>query len=240
MLRDKVRVIKKAILLLDGVVVLVTFLFSFFIRKQIPTTFGFDIFGYRILAEEPATPINGYLILILFAVPLWCLLLYWNGVYRVWPPKTIFESARAIAKSALLVFITVSTLIFVLQLKYVSRLLIVIFIALSFFSILIEKILIFLTIQQARRNGLIIHRILVVGKGRRAVSFIRMIKSHPEWGRRILGIIDDEPGTGTVEAEGIPCIGNLNDLGGILMKEAIDEVFFVLPRSRLDYIEKRC
>ena len=50
-------------------------------------------------------------------------------------------------------------------------------------------------------------------------------------------LANDEPGRGLYRVEGISIIGNLDDISGIIKKNAIDEVVFIVPRSRLGCIE---
>jgi len=77
-----------------------------------------------------------------------------------------------------------------------------------------------------------------VGTGKRASSFINKIRNHPEWGFRIVGVIDDEPGRGINGVNGIEVIGALKDLSDILHNHVVDEVVFVVPRLRLNHIEE--
>ena len=90
-----------------------------------------------------------------------------------------------------------------------------------------------------RKRGHNYRTLLIVGRGKRTGSFIKKIEDHPEWGLKILGVLDDEPSREIVEnVNGIKVIGGLNDLPKILHKYAIDEVIFVVPRSRLSHMEK--
>ena len=109
---------------------------------------------------------------------------------------------------------------------------------LAFIAIVAEKTIIFSGLQYFRKKGFAQRRIIIVGTGKRAASFIQRIKSHPEWGFKILGAIDDEPGRGISEVAGVKVIGNLDIICEILKKEAVDEVMVVIPRSRLNFIEK--
>jgi len=77
-----------------------------------------------------------------------------------------------------------------------------------------------------------------VGTGKRAVALIHRIKNHPEWGFKILGAIEDEAGRGIARVDGVEVIGNIDNIGEILKKKAVDEVMIVVPRSRLNFIEK--
>jgi exopolysaccharide biosynthesis polyprenyl glycosylphosphotransferase len=119
-----------------------------------------------------------------------------------------------------------------------SRIFFAFFAVLSFAFILAEKTMIYAVMYSIRKRGLNRRRLLIVGTGRRAADFIHKIKGHPEWGFDILGAIDDEPGRGVERVDGVKIIGALKDIPEILHNNAIDEVVFVVPRLRLNHIEK--
>jgi exopolysaccharide biosynthesis polyprenyl glycosylphosphotransferase len=85
--------------------------------------------------------------------------------------------------------------------------------------------------------------LLIVGKGKRVAQFIDKIKNKPELGYSIYGIIDDEEypekknGHLYKKINNIPIIGYLYNLDKILSNNPIDEVIFIVPRSRLHYME---
>jgi exopolysaccharide biosynthesis polyprenyl glycosylphosphotransferase len=88
-----------------------------------------------------------------------------------------------------------------------------------------------------RRQGLNTRRLLIVGTGRRAEEFIKRVDKHPEWGFEIVGAIDDEPARGVHKVNRFDVIGTLDDIPRIFHRDAIDEVVFVVPRSRLNALQ---
>jgi len=88
-----------------------------------------------------------------------------------------------------------------------------------------------------RKRGYNYRRLLIVGTGKRAASFVKKIQYHPEWGFQILGAIDDEPYRAVEKVGNVGVIGILKNLPQIIHTYAIDEVVFVVPRSRLNYME---
>ena len=92
--------------------------------------------------------------------------------------------------------------------------------------------------RYARKQGYNFRRLLVVGTGKRAADFIEKVKNRSEWGLKILGVVCDEPGRGVKKVRGIDVIGDIKDLPLMLYGRAVDEVVFVVPRSRLNHIEK--
>ncbi|MFX0202993.1 MAG: sugar transferase, partial [Candidatus Hodarchaeota archaeon] len=178
-----------------------------------------------------------YLVLLFFTVPLWSLMLYLNGMYRPFRTKSLFEVVWTIVKSAFLTTIACSAVIFLFKLKFVSRLFFSFFIVVCVTLLLAEKLAIYFFLRYVRKRGYNFRRLIVVGTGRRAADFIDRIQSHPEWGFRIIGAIEDEPGRGIKKVKDIKVIGILDDLPKILHNHAVDEVIFVIPRLRLSHIE---
>jgi exopolysaccharide biosynthesis polyprenyl glycosylphosphotransferase len=107
----------------------------------------------------------------------------------------------------------------------------------SFLFIWLEKTAIFMSSHYVRRQGLNTRRLLVVGTGKRANDFIKRVEHHPEWGFELLGAVDDEPGRGVHQVGRLNVIGTLDDIPTIFHRDAVDEVVFVVPRSRLNALQ---
>jgi exopolysaccharide biosynthesis polyprenyl glycosylphosphotransferase len=127
---------------------------------------------------------------------------------------------------------------FLLKMRYVGRALILLFMVLTSIALTAEKIFIFSGLKYLRKKGFNQRRMVIVGTGKRAVALIHRIKNHPEWGFKILGAIEDEPGRGVAKVDGVEVIGDIDNICEILKKRAVDEVMIVVPRSRLNFIEK--
>jgi exopolysaccharide biosynthesis polyprenyl glycosylphosphotransferase len=69
------------------------------------------------------------------------------------------------------------------------------------------------------------------------LDFIRKCNLRPEWGFELLGAIDDEPSRGITRVNGLDVIGTLADIPRIFHKEGVDEVIFLVPRSRLSALQ---
>ena len=60
--------------------------------------------------------------------------------------------------------------------------------------------------------------------------------SHPYWGCKIVGLIDETDRIG-MTVEGYKVIGSFDNIARILEENVIDEVIFILPRKFLSEIE---
>ena len=222
MLKEKETVLRRFLIFVDIVVISLAFLIAYFLKG---------------ILHEPGDPLQRYAITLLLAIPLWCLTLYANGIYLSMRTRSYLEILWAIIKSAALTFLAMGTTIYFLKHSQTSRLFFILFAGFSFGLILLEKTALFMSSHYVRRQGLNTRRILVVGTGKRAQEFIKKVDGHPEWGFEILGAIDDEPGRGVHQVGRLEVIGTLEDIPLIFHKDAVGEVVFVVPRSRLNSLQ---
>lgn len=237
MLKEKDAVVRKAMILFDGFIVSIAFFLAYFLRQHFHTFYKLDLVpSTRVIADTVAS-LSDYLVVLFFAVSIWCFMLYLNGMYRSMRVRRLLEIVWIILKSSFFAILAIGTVIFLFKFAFVSRMFFVLFGMASVTFLLAEKIAVFSIMQYVRKRGLNYRSLLIVGTGRRAADFINRIQNHPEWGLKIIGAVDDEPGRGIKKVKDIKIIGTLKDISEILHKHAIDEVIFVVPRLRLNHIE---
>ncbi|HSA95796.1 MAG TPA: sugar transferase [Acidobacteriota bacterium] len=222
MLNEREAVRRRFLIVVDACVLVLAYLL----------TYLFD----RLLADT-AFPLNRHWLALAFAIPYWGLALYANGVYQSMRTRAYLEILWAIVKSAVVTFLLLGTFIFLFKLTFMSRLFFLLFMGFSFLLIGLEKTVIFMSSHYVRRQGLNTRRLLVVGTGKRAAEFTRKVDRHPEWGFEILGAIDDEPGRGIHQVGRLEVVGTLREIPKIFHRDAVDEVVFVVPRSRLNALQ---
>ncbi len=238
MLKEKDAVVRRATLLLDAILVSVAFFMAFVLRQNFHAFYKLDLIpSVKVVVDVSTLSIADYLIVLFFVVPIWCAALYLNGMYKSLRTKTIPSAILVIIRSAILTAIIFGASAFLFKLKFVSRAFFIIFLVISSALIVIEKITIFLVMRYVRKQGYNYRMLLVVGTGKRAGQFISNIKSHPEWGLRIHGVLDYELEQVGRDIEGVKVTGHLDDLPKILHNNSTDEVVFIVPRAKLTSIE---
>lgn len=237
MLKEKESVLQKVVMLLDAFLIVLAFFVAFVVRQQFHTFSNFNIFPSSVVIPRAAASMSDYLVVLFLVVPAWCLILQFNGMYRSMRARHLHELIWIISKSLFSLVLTFGAIVFLFKLQNVSRLFLILFAALGFVFILVEKIILYATMHFLRRRGHGLRSLLIVGTGNRTLNVIEKLKSHPEWGFQIIGAIDDEPGRGVERVGDVDIIGSLSDLPDILHQQAVDEVIFVVPRSRLSHIE---
>jgi exopolysaccharide biosynthesis polyprenyl glycosylphosphotransferase len=237
MLKEKDTVVRRAMMVFDLMVISAAYLISYYLRAHFHSLYRIDIFpSSKIISGAPAH-FSEYLLVLIIVAPLWCLLLHKNGMYQSWRTRKALQIIWIVSKASVMTFLIFGASFFLFKLGFMSRLFFMIFALLGFVLLTAEKIVVFSLMHRMRKRGYNYRALLIVGTGRRAAEFIKRIKGHPEWGFKIIGAIDDEPGRGVEGVDGVKIIGGLSDIPGALHKHGIDEVVFVVPRQRLNYIE---
>jgi len=228
---------KKMMIFADVLIVGASFILAYFLRGNIHLFYKLDLFPSR---EVMGTiyPLDMYLWLLLIILPVWCGLLNFQGLYESFRTKRVTEIVWIIIKTGLFSTLIVGTFIFILKLTYVSRIFIFFFSAISVSLLSLEKVILIQVFKHAGLGENNYKHLLVVGTGKRAEKFIQMVKEHPEWGIKIVGLIDDEPEKIGREVSNIKVIGLLKDIPDILHEKIVDEVVFIVPRLWLSRIEE--
>jgi exopolysaccharide biosynthesis polyprenyl glycosylphosphotransferase len=173
-----------------------------------------------------------YLIVSLFfnLAPLynyWVMLVGFLGfyLYFAWTRSLFsilqFSWLKNLNKKITMIFLSAGILgaaiLYVIPDKYNSRSLYLAFALLSFTLIFFEKLILCYFFTRIRKNNKNTTPILFFGRGRSAARLVKEIRSHPEWGLRIIHIVD----------AGSPP----EHFEEILKNCYVEEVFFSIPRS---------
>lgn len=222
MIKEYLNVFKKGLLFIDLAIVTACFFASYFLRELIG-----DLF-----------PIASYIWLLPILLVIWGLCLTFFGGYESFRTKGLPEIVMATIKSAIAAFMIFSTITYAFKIHHISRLLVLLMFLLSAVSLVIEKIAVVNILRHIRRKGYNYRGILIVGTGPRAKNFINLIHQHAEWGLKVVGLVDYETQMVGQTVEGYKVIGVLENIPEILHGNVIDEVVFIIPRSKLNLIEQ--
>jgi exopolysaccharide biosynthesis polyprenyl glycosylphosphotransferase len=237
MLKEKDTVVRRAMMAVDAIIISAAYLISYYLRVNFHSLYKIDIFPSNQIVSDAPGRFSEYLLVLILAAPLWCLMLHRNGMYSSWRTRKALQIIWIVSKASIMAFFIFGAAFFLFKLAFMSRLFFIIFAFLGFIFLVGEKVIIFSVMHKMRKRGYNYRALLIVGTGRRAAEFIKRIKAHPEWGFKIIGAIDDEPGRGVESVDGVKIIGELKEIPGILHNYGIDEVIFVVPRLRLHHVE---
>jgi len=84
-------------------------------------------------------------------------------------------------------------------------------------------------LEHRRRRGVGLERILIAGTSDVARHVVDRMLQHGELGYRIVGFVDDRAGGDHLGYRGLPLLGTLAEVGDILHRERIDQLYVALP-----------
>lgn len=240
MLKERDEVIKRVMLFLDVSLISLSFFLTFVLRANFAHIYRLNLLPSMHVFKPPSLNINDYLAVYFILLFLWCAAFVFNGMYRHAHIRSLIDVSWIVLRSMFWVTLAFSVLVFALKLKFVSRVFFAVFMVLAAGAVLLGKMAVFAMMRRSLKKGYNYKNLLIVGTGRRAVHLIEAIKAHPERGYRVVKVVDYAscPAAGGQEIPGCEVVGGEDDMLRILHSHPIDEVIFVVPRSRLDLVEQ--
>jgi exopolysaccharide biosynthesis polyprenyl glycosylphosphotransferase len=127
--------------------------------------------------------------------------------------------------------------IFILKIEEFSRLFYAIYAGIVLIAFIIEWALLELYLEKRQKTNFNARQVLLIGSDERIMAAYQALEKHRSWGHQVLGClkINDQEGGYIPE---LPVIGNISDLGRILVEKNIDEVVFALPSGNPTNLQK--
>lgn len=186
--------------------------------------------------ETGILPIETYLAAFIAIIPGY-LILY--NTFDLYSSKRISRTAYEvfnIIKANTVGLLAVMVVLFAINIPDFSRGMVGVFYG---FNIVAESFMrkgVRLALRYVRKKGYNIKHMLLVGYSRAAEEYINKIRSNPEWGYEICGILDDRVPTGAVY-KGVEVIGEIDKLSTMLPENELDEIGITLSLSDYDRLE---
>ncbi len=240
MVKEKEAFLGNLVRVIDAITIGIAFVLSYFLSVLVRDYYDLGVMAYAHEADFSGLLFfarNNFLIMI-SSVPVWLFLLTIQGAYKELRGRTFFKEIQLIVKTAILATVAQGSLIFLFKLTLTSRLFVVIDAGMAVLLLTVQKALLAKLLDYFHAKGYNQINILIVGTGKRACDFIRVVKDHAHWGLRIVGLIDDEHGMFGKEIEGYRVLGRLQDIPFILHRIVVDRVIFVVPRLWLHRIDE--
>jgi len=240
MVREKQAFLRNLVMMVDTAVIVLAFAIAYFISYHLRQAYGLGEMAFAIAPnlEGFIYFTNKNIAIFAFYLPIWIITLASQGAYKDFRTKTIFNNLVSILVSGGLTALALGTPIFLFKLILTSRLFIGVMWGVTILLLVLERQLINLLLDYIHELGYNQVNLLIVGTGRRARDFIHVVKSHANWGLRIVGLIDDEHGMFGKEIEGYRVLGRIQDIPFIIHRKVIDRVIFVVPRLWLNRIDE--
>lgn len=172
-----------------------------------------------------------YLRLIPVTTVLWPVVFYFQGLYQRRRARSRFdESMRVLVGVALATALLTAGLSFYREFSY-SRMVLGIFAVVDLILVALVRWAIAATLKRIRRSGGNLQNVLVVGAGELGRQVVERLEEHREYGFRVVGFLDDDPGKQQREIDGVPVLGTTHDLERVVRERGVDQVLLALPLS---------
>jgi Undecaprenyl-phosphate glucose phosphotransferase len=209
----------------DGGLIALAWLSAYWLRFEtgLPAPLG-------IPAADP------YLYALGVIVPLYLVLFRSHGLYEARRMDSpLGEAATVIRATAIGVLLLAAMTFFARNYSYSRG-------VFGLFAVLAPALVIMLrsgvrhALRQARRRGLNLRYVLLIGSGPLAETVVSRVVGRPDAGLRMVGVVADGAIGGAVA--GAPVIGGYADLKRILREQRVDQVIVALSRHESERFEK--
>ena len=233
MIKDNQIFFNRMHIVLDGLVVAVSFLLAWAIKFLTPLAESTP--GVTALSAET------YFRTLYFIVP-GHLILY--GIYNLYSSKRssrirvevagIFKANTVGIGLVMISFFMLSTSVD--GVVDFSRTLILLFYVINMILTFLYRMLVRKFLYFIRRKGNNLKHVILVGYSRAAEAYLDRIASNPQWGYVVHGILDDHVPRGTLY-RGVKVLGSLGNLEYILPENKMDEIAITLSLEDYDSLE---
>lgn len=234
MIKDNQKYFNRLHLLLDALVVAVSYIFAWYLKFDSPFS--------DISPEIGVLTMQSYFELLYFIVPGYIILYYYFNLYT---PKRAtvhkYEIINIIQANTVGIILLMAGWYFIKQ-NDVSRTMMGLFYIINIIFTTIFRSVLRSLLQFFRKKGYNLKYILLVGYSRAAEEYILRINANPQWGYVVRGILDDSVPRGTTY-KGVKVIGSIGNLNYILPQNKLDEIAITLSLDnydRLEYIVDMC
>jgi len=228
LIKDNQKHFNRLHIVVDALVIAVAFLSAWFIRFKS---------GIIPLVPGGVLETSKYFSLLFVIVPLFIVL---NAIFQLYTPKRatgrkieIFNILKANTAG----LVTLVGGLYILNHMNYSRVTFVLFYILCVLLEMLSRTFIRNVLRAIRKKGFNVKYVLLVGYSRAAEEYINRIRTNPQWGYVIRGILDDTIEAGT-EYKGIKVLGRIDNLNIILPDNKLDEIAITLALREYGRLEE--
>ena len=227
MIKDNQKVFNRLMVIIDAAITAASFMSAYFVK--------FYIFN---AGPGPGVlPVNDYVLLLIFIVPIYALLYYFCSVYA--PKRTVrrrFEIYGILKANTIGIVTLIVALYMIVRVFNFSRSVMAYFYVFNVFFTSCFRLALRKGLNTIRSKGYNLKHILLVGYSRAAEEYIDRLNDYPQWGYVVRGILDDHIPAGTMY-KGVKVLGRLDNLEVILPENKLDEIAITLSLNDYDFLE---
>lgn len=228
MIRNNQKYFNRLLVLLDALVITASYWLSWFLWIQ--------IYVGENKPETGILPIETYFTAFIAIVPGWLILYNMFDMYSSKRTSGSMHEVLNIIKASTSGLLAIMVVLFAINIPDFSRGMVGVFYAINIVAESMMRKGVRLSLRYMRRKGYNIKHMLLIGYSRAAEEYINKIRSNPEWGYDICGILDDRVPEGAVY-KGVRVIGEIDALTAMLSENELDEIGITLSLSDYDRLE---
>ena len=224
MIKQNEKLVNKAIVLVDALAIIASFLFTWYIR----------VHSGIIEVQGGILSFRAYLVPVLIMVPIYILIYNFKRLYN--SERVIFiskEIINIIISNVYGIILFTGVLFLTKQIDYSRSVLVIFFVVCTVFTSL-ERVGIRLLMRRARKNGQNVKYTVFVGFSDGTKKFYKLINENKHWGYNVLGIFEDSD----IIYEDLKYLGSLSKLGDFLSENRdVDEIVITLEMKDYDKLK---
>jgi exopolysaccharide biosynthesis polyprenyl glycosylphosphotransferase len=209
-LKERAGFIKKANMVCDAALIMVSFVVAFDLRVRLGALEELDHYAWVLLV----------------AVPVWIYLLEQFGFYASQRMASPGKLLKSLFKVTAIGGMITSSCIYLLDPSGFSRSFFIAFLLLSFLFLGIEQMLARLGLKLLRLEGYNFRNIVLVGTGKSALRIVNLVENNKGWGLHLMGFLRGDQHGSERELLGYPVLGGVDDLLEVCKANPVDEVIF--------------
>lgn len=234
MIKDNQKTLNRIHVIIDGCLLALSYIFSYYLRFFSPLK---NLPPFRLELTTNFLSFAKYTEVLTFLIPGYLLIYYYCNLYG---PKRIQSKRIAlwnIIKANILGTLYFTFILYFLKEEDYSRFVILLFFIINIAFDTIFRSILAASLRAARKKGLNLKHIILVGYSRAAEAYIDRILVNPQWGYYIHGILDDTMERGTMY-KNIKVIGSIDNLLEILPQNKLDEIAITLRLDEYSKLER--
>ena len=228
MIKDNQKLFNRLHLLVDAIVVAISYLLAWYIK-----------FCTVFADTEPgagALDMGTYFSFLYFVVPEYIILYYFFNMYAPKRATRRKYEIGGILKANTVGIVLFIVVLYMIKQQHFSRFMMGAFFVINIVLTTICRTLIRNTLLYFRKKGYNLKYILLIGYSRAAEEYITRINANPQWGYVVRGILDDRIPSGTIY-KGVKVVGRIENIRYILPENKLDEIAITLALKDYDHLE---
>ena len=228
MIKDNQKYFNRLHLLMDAVVVAVSYLLAWYIK-----------FCTIFADTEPgagALDMETYFSFLYFVVPEYIILYYFFNLYAPKRATRRKYELEGIIKANAVGIVFFIVFLYMIKQQDFSRFMMGAFFVINIVFAAVYRTFIRNLLLYFRKKGYNLKYILLIGYSRAAEEYITRINANPQWGYVVRGILDDRIPSGTIY-KGVRVVGRIANIRYILPENSLDEIAITLALKDYDRLE---